>query len=241
MPIRHHFELRETIATILADREEDIRVACQGMEDARHEIERYILIDPFFKTSFDPVPVNTGSTIINHMADSAKKAGVGPMAAVAGAVAYFALCQVINQGSRFCIIDNGGDIALNVDRIVKIGLFAGDSPISGKFAFIIGPTRGAYGICTSSATVGHSMSLGIADSVTVFGSDPVLSDAVATAVCNELTPEDHSCFDQMAAGVDGVFAVFGDQTVMWGNIPPIVPARVEEKLITAGGLPLPGG
>lgn len=237
MPIRHHFELHETIATILADREEDIKGACQGMEDARHEIERYILTDPFFRISFDPVPVKTDSQIINHMADSALKAEVGPMAAVAGAVAHYALCQVIDQGSKFCIIDNGGDIALIVDRPIRIGLYAGDSPLSGKYAFIIGPTQGAYGICTSSATVGHSISLGIADSVTVFGPDPVLADAVATSVCNELTPDDHSCFDKRVEGIDGIFAVFGEQTILWGDIPSIVPAHVDEGLITAGGLP----
>ncbi|HWQ68269.1 MAG TPA: UPF0280 family protein [Methanospirillum sp.] len=237
MPIRHHFEHRETIATILADREEDIRVICQGLVQARHEVERYILTDPFFRTSFDPVQVKTDSRIITHMAEAAEAANVGPMAAVAGAVAYYALRQVVDNGCQFCIIDNGGDIALMVDRTVRIGLFAGDSPLSGKYAFLIGPTRGAYGICTSSATVGHSMSLGIADSVTVFGPDPVLADAVATAVCNELTPDDYSSLDRICPGIDGIFAVFGDKSVIWGNIPPIVPAKVEESLITAGIFP----
>ncbi|MFH0968696.1 MAG: UPF0280 family protein [Methanobacteriota archaeon] len=237
MPIRHHFELHETIATILADREEDINTACQGMEEARHEIERYILSDPFFRISFDPVPVTTDSVLIHRMADSSEVAGVGPMAAVAGAVAHYALSQIVDQGSRFCVIDNGGDIALITDRPIKIGLYAGESPLSGKYAFLIEPTMGIYGICTSSATVGHSISLGIADSVTVFAQDPVLADAVATSVCNDLTPDDHSCFDQRIAGVDGIFAVFDKQTVIWGRIPPIVTAHVDEGLITAGGLP----
>lgn len=237
MHIRHHFELHETIATILADREEDIIVACQGMKEARHEIERYILRDPFFRTSFEPVLVKTDSEFIHHMADSAEVAGVGPMATVAGAVAYYALSQVRNHGSRFCVIDNGGDIALITDHPIKIGLYAGESPLSGKYAFLLGPCKEIYGVCTSSATVGHSMSLGTADSVTVFGPDPVLDDAVATAVCNELTPDDHSCFDQKITGVDGIFAVFGEQTVMWGDIPLIIPAHVDEGLITAGGLP----
>jgi len=237
MPIRRHFELHETIATIIADREEDIRAATLGLKEARHAVERFILTDPFFKISFDPVLVQTSEPIITHMADAAEKAGVGPMATVAGAVAYFALCRVIDHGSRFCIIDNGGDIALIVDRPVRIGLHAGDSPLSGKYAFVIGPTRGIYGICTSSATVGHSMSLGIADSVTVFAQDPVLADAVATAVCNALTPEDQSCLERQCTGVDGIFAVFGEESIIWGDIPPIVPARVDEGLITAGGLP----
>ena len=234
MPIRHHFQLQETIASILADREEDIRTACQGMEIARREVERHILTDPFFRTSFDPIPVRTTASIIIHMADAAHKAGVGPMAAVAGAVAYYALCQVRDQGTRFCIIDNGGDIALITDRQVRIGLYAGDSPLSGKYAFIIGPSDGIYGVCTSSATVGHSMSLGIADSVTVFGPDPVLADAIATAVCNELKPDDQSCLNDLCDGIDGIFAVFGEKSIIWGDIPPVVAARVNEGLITSG-------
>ncbi len=237
MPIRHHFERNETIATIIADREEEISIACLGLESARHAIEQYILIDPFFKTSFEPLPVMSDSQIIIRMARAAYSANVGPMAAVAGAVANFALNDVRKIGSKFCIIDNGGDIAMITDREVRIGLYAGDSVFSGKYAFLIGPTHEIYGICTSSATVGHSISLGIADSVTVFSPDPILADAVATAVCNALTIEDTSCLNHVDSDIDGIFAVFGEKSIVWGKVPPLVSARVDEGLITAGGLP----
>lgn len=240
MPIRYHFELHETIATIVADLNKDVRIACQGLTDARHDIENYILIDPFFKTSFEPLPVASSSQIINRMADAAEKAGVGPMAAVAGAVATFALQDVINQGSKFCLIDNGGDIALIADREITIGIFAGESPLSGKYAFLLEPRSGIYGICTSSATVGPSISLGIADSVTVFCPDPILADAVATAVCNELTTDNHTCLERLPEGIDGIFAVFGDKSVIWGDIPQIISAKVNPSLITAGGIVAPG-
>lgn len=234
MPIRHHFELRETIVTIIADRQEDINTVCQSLAGARREVEEYILTDPFFQTSFEPIPVSSTSIVITAMAQAAQIAGVGPMAAVAGAVAGFALQNAMYQGSRFCIIDNGGDIALLSDRPVRIGLYAGDSPLSGKYAFIIEPSPRGYGVCTSSATVGHSISLGIADSVTVFGPDPVLADAIATAVCNELTPGNRSCLENIPAGIDGIFAVFGEECIIWGKIPPIVTAHVRNDLITAG-------
>lgn len=239
MSTRYHFELSETIATIVADQNEDIRIACLGLSKARHEIEKYILIDPFFKTSFEPIPVVSSSHIINRMANAAEKAGVGPMASVAGAIATFALQDVINQGSKFCLIDNGGDIALIADREITIGLFAGESPLSGKYAFLLEPTSGIYGICTSSATVGPSISLGIADSVTVFSPDPILADAVATAVCNELTPDEHLCLEKLPEGIDGIFAVFGDKSVIWGKIPRIISATVNENLITAGRIITP--
>lgn len=172
------------------------------------------------------------------MAEAAERAAVGPMAAVAGAVADFALSQVIEQGAEFCIIDNGGDIALITDRDILVGLYAGTSPFSGKYAFRIAASRGRYGICTSSATVGHSISLGIADSVTVFGPDPILADAMATAICNELTLDDHSFLERIGPGIDGVFAVIGDTSISWGSVPPLVRASVQEQLITIGGLPL---
>jgi len=87
MTIRHHFELRETVATILADDEEVIDVACEGIRKARHEIERYIIQDPFFNLSLEPLTIKEGPGIILNMAFVSLKAGVGPMAAVAGAVA----------------------------------------------------------------------------------------------------------------------------------------------------------
>lgn len=234
MPIRHHFELRETIVTIVADRQDEIDAVCLGLANARREVEEYILTDPFFKTSFEPLEVSSTSPVIMAMAQAAQKAGVGPMASVAGAVARFALENAMEAGSRFCIIDNGGDIAILSDRPVRIGLYAGDSPLSGKYAFFLEPSPRGYGVCTSSATVGHSISLGIADSVSVFGSDPILADAVATAVCNQLTPESRSCLEKIPDGVDGIFAVFEEECIIWGKVPPIVPAHVRNDLITAG-------
>ncbi len=236
MTLRHHFELRETIATILADDEQVITAAGEGIRQARYELERYIIQDPFFNSSFEPLPIKDAPDIILHMADAAWKAGVGPMAVVAGAVAHAGVSAAQKKGASFCIIDNGGDIAMITDRPVRVGLYAGNSPLSGKYAFFIPPKREIYGICTSSATVGHSFSFGTADSVTVFSSNPLLADAVATAVCNTLTIADQSCLDRMDPLIEGIFAVFGEQSIIWGEIPQIVRAENREDLITAGGL-----
>ncbi|HOJ96189.1 MAG TPA: UPF0280 family protein [Methanospirillum sp.] len=236
MTLRHHFELRETIATILADDQSVIDAACEGIRSARHEIERYILFDPFFEMSYEPVVVKEGPDIIQKMADAAEIAGVGPMAAVAGAVACAGVRAAHNTGASFCIIDNGGDIAMITDRPVHVGLYAGRSPLSGRYAFCIPPKEDMYGICTSSATVGHSFSFGTADSVTVFSPDPILADATATAICNALTITDQSCLEQINPIIEGIFAVFGEQSIIWGDIPTIVRAESREELITAGGL-----
>jgi ApbE superfamily uncharacterized protein (UPF0280 family) len=236
MPLRHHFELHETIATVIADSTKEIDAAGEGMANARHDIERYILADPFFKTSFEPIPVCSDLTVINRMAEAGYKAHVGPMAAVAGAIACAGIENVLSQDSHFCIIDNGGDIAFISDREIRIGLYAGNSPHSGRYAFLMRPRKEIYGVCTSSATVGHSISLGIADSVTVFGPDPVLADAVATEVCNQISPGDQSVLLDLPEGIEGIFALIGDKSIIWGDIPRIVPARIQESLITAGGI-----
>jgi uncharacterized protein len=233
--IRHHFEMRETIATVIAEEQFFIDTACGAMIEARQELERYIFRDPFFKTTFEPYcPVSTDVTV-TRMAEAAALAGVGPMAAVAGTIALSGVEAMVKSGAQFGIIDNGGDIALISDREVLIGVHAGTSPLSDRFAFVIPPLQEIYGICTSSATVGPSISLGIADAVTVFSRDVALADAWATAICNQIRPGDTSVFSRLILGeVDGVNAIIGEWTQTWGAVPPIVPAKVTKDRITAG-------
>lgn len=233
--IRHHFEMRETIATVIADEQSHIDEACRAMIGARQELERYIFRDPFFRTTFEPYYPDSGGPTVTRMAEAAALAGVGPMAAVAGTIALSGVEAMVRSGATFGIVDNGGDIALVSDREVLIGIHAGMSPLSDRFAFVIPPVKGIYGICTSSATVGPSISFGIADAVTVFSRDPALSDAWATAICNEIRPDDTSIFSRLVPGdVDGVCAITGESVRKWGTIPPIVRAKVDRDRITAG-------
>ena len=97
------------------------------------------------------------------------------------------------------------------------------------------PQDRVLGICTSSATVGPSISFGIADAVTIFSHDVALADAWATSVCNQIRPDDRSVLDRVdPAEVDGIFVVMGNETVRWGALPPLVEAIVDEQLISAG-------
>jgi hypothetical protein len=169
------------------------------------------------------------------MAEAARKAGVGPMAAVAGAIAWAGVEAMQEAGAVFGVIDNGGDIALLSDRPVRVGVHAGEAMLSNRIAFVIPPQDRILGICTSSATVGPSISFGIADAVTVFSHDVALSDAWATSVCNQIRPGDRSVLDRVnPAEVNGVFAIMGEETVTWGKVPPVVRAVVDEQLISAG-------
>ncbi|MDH7594060.1 MAG: UPF0280 family protein [Methanomicrobiales archaeon] len=237
---RFHFEFRETIATVMAENDALYHAAKDGMMRARHEVERCIAADPFFLSTFSPYRPSEGGRTIQRMVSAGESAGVGPMASVAGAIAWAGLEAMMEAGATGGTIDNGGDIALLPDRGMSIGIYAGNSPLSGKFAFFMPPSHEIVAVCTSSATVGHSISLGIADAVTVFGSNPAAADAWATAICNALTPEDLGIFDRLegsaaAAGdVNGVFAIFGDLAIRWGSIPRMKPARVDPDLITRG-------
>lgn len=236
--IREHFEFRETITTILADGLEHIEAAKEGMVSARQDIERQILDDPFFGSTFEPYDPGSNSPVINRMVHAAERAGVGPMAAVAGTIAWSGTEAMADAGASFAVIDNGGDIAMLTDRELVMGIYAGTSAFSGKIAFRIKPQEEILGICTSSATVGHSISLGTADSVTVVSRDVSCADAYATAICNMIGYNDTETLDRIEDEmVCGILAITGDQLMKKGKLPEIVRASTDEGLITAGKYP----
>ena len=233
--IRAPFIFRETIATILADTPGHISAAKSGIIEARQVLEAHIARDPFFLSTFDPYLPETDEQIILRMTRATQKAGVGPMAAVAGAIAWAGVEAMKEAGAVFGVIDNGGDIALFCDRPVRIGVHAGEAVLSNRIAFVIPPQEKILGICTSSATVGPSVSFGCADAVTVFSCDVALADAWATAVCNQIRPDDQHVLELINPDeVSGVFAIMGETLVKWGNLPPLVSAVVDEQLISAG-------
>jgi ApbE superfamily uncharacterized protein (UPF0280 family) len=233
--IRVPFTFRETIASILADTSGHITAAKSGMIRARQVLEAHIARDPFFLATFDPYIPESDELIILRMAQATRKAGVGPMAAVAGAIAWAGVEAMVDAGAVFGVIDNGGDIALISDRPVRVGVHAGEAVLSNRIAFIIPPQEKILGICTSSATVGPSISFGCADAVTIFSSDVALADAWATSVCNQIRPDDQMVLHRINPDeVDGVFAIMGETLVKWGNLPPLVSAVVDEQLISAG-------
>ncbi len=233
--IRETFRYRETFAAILAETPAHAAAAKEGMIAARQVLEAYIARDPFFASTFFPYEPDADESLIRHMADAAAHAGVGPMATVAGAIAAAGIDAMIGAGATFGVIDNGGDIALISDRDVRVGVHAGSAPLSDRIAFVVPPHREPFGICTSSATVGPSISFGVADAVTIFARDPLDADAWATAICNGLRPDDRRILDAIDPGrVQGVYAIMGETVVQWGHVPPVIPARVDEQLIAAG-------
>jgi uncharacterized protein len=188
----------------------------------RSILEKYIAGHPDFLTSLKPVHVEEDAPlIIRYMAEAAKKAGVGPMAAVAGAVAQF-IGEELSEYSADIIVENGGDIYLKSTRERIIGIYAGDSALSGKIGIEIMAYETPCGICTSSGTVGHSLSFDKADAVTIVAPSASLADSVATACGNTVqTGNDIEIGLAIAAkieGVTGAVIVVGDRVGAWGSV-----------------------
>ena len=196
--------------------------------DVREELEKYINSDQDFKVKLLPHKVSESATkIAKEMADSAKLANVGPMAAVAGAFAEYIGRQLLKYSSEV-IIENGGDIYIKTSRKRYAGIFAGESLFSNRIAVEILPEWGSVGICTSSGMVGHSFSFGKADAAVVIANSCALADAAATAVGNTIQkPENVQDAVEFAAkipGILGAIAIKDDKMAAWGQI-KLVPIK----------------
>jgi len=195
----------------------------------RTQIEVYIRQTPVFKTSLEPLdPDPMAPPIIQDMLHSARTAGVGPMAAVAGAIAEY-LGRDLLPFSREVVVENGGDIFLTVEEPLVVGLFAGHSPYTNRIALRIHPEDTPCGLCTSSGTVGPSLSLGRADAATVWARSACLADAAATAIGNLVKgPGDVEYALERAKqipGIKGVIIAIKERIGFWG---PVELVRLED-------------
>ena len=175
------------------------------VREQRALLEEYIKSDPAFIMATAPYQLQPEAPqLAKLMAEAASLAGVGPMAAVAGAFAGD-VGQKLAKRSKDVIVENGGDIFLRSTRQRRIGVFAGKSPLSNRIGLEIRPDDTPLGICTSSGSVGHSLSLGKADAAVILSASVPLADAVATAAANMVqNKNDVQKAAEYAAGVTGV-------------------------------------
>ena len=188
----------------------------------RKILESYIRQHPAFVTSLEPLPVSDDAPpIIIEMSTAAEKVGVGPMASVAGAIAEFVGKELLTFSPEI-IIENGGDIYLKSLEKRIVGIYAGELPLTGKIGLEINGQDTPLGICTSSGTVGHSLSYGKADAVVVLSKSATLADAAATAIGNLIVqPGDIPNGLEFANGIDGlkgVIIIKGDKVGLWGDV-----------------------
>jgi ApbE superfamily uncharacterized protein (UPF0280 family) len=175
--------------------------------------------------------------IIWKMCDSSEQFNIGPMSTVAGIIAEYAVKAMIANGARHAIVDNGCDIALFSETTINVGIYTGNHATS-QFALQIVPQDKIMGICTSSGKIGHSLSFGKTDAVTVLSHDVALADAAATALGNRVTTgKDIAQAFSILEHITGISAamIIIDNTIgLWGKMPPIIPAKVPYELITKG-------
>ena len=215
-------QVKETDLHILAS--SDLHEAATNLVlQYRGQLENHIASHRDFLSSLLPLATEPlALPIIKAMQRAATATGVGPMAAVAGAMAEFVGRGLLATDASEVVVENGGDIFLARQQECVVGIFAGTSPLSNKVGIRIEAKRMPLGVCTSSGRVGHSLSLGQADAVTVLAADTCLADAAATRLGNEVKNSgdiDHAlAVAQTIVGLDGVVIIQDQRMGAWGNV-----------------------
>jgi len=201
----------------------DLKIeSCNLVSKYRRILEEYIDRHPSFATSLEPLTVTDDApVIVREMAIASTEVGVGPIAAVAGAIAQFVGEELISHSPEV-IIENGGDIYMKSLKDRTVAIYAGRSPLSGKMGLEIKVADTPLSICTSSGTVGHSFSLGKADAVVVVSKSAALADTAATAIGNKIIqPDDIQAGIESAKRIKdllGVVIIKDDNIGIWGNL-----------------------
>jgi ApbE superfamily uncharacterized protein (UPF0280 family) len=216
-----HVCVRETDLFICSDT--DLTdLALQSIYKYRGFLESYIKYHPEFLTSLHPIcDNNLAPDIVRDMLKTSSTAAVGPMASVAGAIAEY-VCNDLLCVSRNVIVENGGDIFLKTENDVRVSVFAGESPLSYKVNLLLKSEQMPIGICTSSGTVGHSLSYGKADAVCVLSKSSTMADAAATAIGNIVKgkPDIKAALERgiQIEGVLGIVIIVGEHFGAIGDI-----------------------
>ncbi|HYA01979.1 MAG TPA: UPF0280 family protein [Syntrophobacteria bacterium] len=228
---RHQLRHERLVAFEVAVKETDLFILADSnlatLSEAaiyrvRGPLEGYIARHPEFLQSLVPLPDDPlAPSIVREMLAAGQTCGVGPMAAVAGAIAE-AVGRALLIESREVVVENGGDCFVEVASPLEMGIFAGSSVLSEKLAVRLRPERTPLGVCTSSGTVGHSLSFGRADAVTVIAPSAAVADAAATRIGNRVKRRgdlDRAlAVAQEIEGVLGVVIIIRDAVGVWGEV-----------------------
>ena len=206
----------------------------------RGDLKAYINHNQDFLLSLEPVKIDDDVPfIIQKMHESSCLSDVGPMACVAGTISELSLDYLISKNSKYSLVENGGDIALINNQKVLCGIYSGNKILGNNIAFEIKKRDKPLGICTSSGKIGHSISFGLSDSVTVISKSPSLSDGLATRIANDVNGE--SSEDKLTNGLetadsykklfDSVLIISDKHIGSVGRLPKIVETQNFDKVI----------
>ena len=217
---------RKRVYRTFVHKEASLHICCDAFDAVTQEIvrqrailEEYIRRHPHFQHSLEPVELFADAPeVARRMARAADTVGVGPMAAVAGAMAQLAVEAALRAGAEEAFVDNGGDIYLQTVEPVIIGLYPGKSEQIGRLAFSLQASDTPVSICSSSGKMGHSLSLGLCDLATVVAKDAALVKSVG-----DVEP----ALNQVVAieGISGVLIVKDGHAGLAGKLPPLVKMR----------------
>lgn len=218
-----HIVDKETDLQILTDKPIDRDFVAERIRLYRWDIEKYIDADRRFLSALKPLEVDLRAPlIVKEMSQAARLAGVGPMSAVAGALAQFLGRDLLKKGYKDVIIENGGDIFIKTRSPRLVGIYAGRSKLSRRVSLKIKAKDTPLGVCTSSGTLGHSLSFGRADSVVILSKNVSLADAAATAVANRVSSKSDlrkaTDFARSIKGVLGVLIILKNDLIAWGRV-----------------------
>ncbi len=214
-------KIQQTDLLILAQQDLQEQATTLVLQE-RRGLEGYIVGHPDFLETLKPWPPDPlAPPLVQAMIQAGQRAEVGPMAAVAGAIAQ-AVGLALRPLSPEIIVENGGDVFLCLAAPATVALYAGASPLSLRVGLEIAADQTPLGVCTSSGTVGHSLSLGRADAACVLAHDTALADAAATALGNRVrSPRDISPALEWLAGIPGIqggVVIVGDKLGAWGEV-----------------------
>jgi len=212
-------------------------VARESVLHHRHQLEGFIRRFPGFASSMEPWPLEgPAPPIVRRMCAAASRARVGPMAAVAGAVAAAVGEDLLGQCNEV-VVENGGDVFIKNRERISIAIYAGGSPLSMRVGLQFAAVADPFGVCTSSGTVGHSRSLGAADAVCVVASCCALADAAATAIGNHVRRAGDIpagiALGMAMGGLDGIVIIVGERMGVWGKL-QVVPLPGKKGLSFKG-------
>lgn len=198
------------------------KIARELILQYRGYIESYIKKHPEFEKTLQPWKIKEPvPNIISEMTKAGEKAGVGPMASVAGAIAEHVGIGLLEHTNEV-IVENGGDLFIKTNSPVTVGIFAGKSPLSMHIGLHVDPGGKKVAVCTSSGSVGHSLSLGKADAVCVVSKACSLADAAATSIGNHVIKKTDIQkainFGKTIEGVKGIAVIIDDKMGMWGDM-----------------------
>ncbi len=189
----------------------------------RLQLEAFIVERPDFRDTLKPwlAPAqDPPPPLARRLIQAANPAGVGPMAAVAGAFAELA-GEFLRARCREVLVENGGDIYILSHKKRRIAVLAGESPFSSRLALEVPPRATPWGVCTSSRS-GPSLSLGQADAAVILAENAPLADAVATAAANRVRGredvEEAVAFAAAIPGVFGALVILGDTLGAKGRV-----------------------